>query len=200
MKRFCQTLMLCLIGLMAIPRATAQNLKGNPTDTQVVAIETVLTQVQAALIRVQKQLTNKKLPLLKSVTLTLQTTVTKEVGAQLKLWVITIGGKIERDRAQEIVIQLTPPSPQNATKVGTEDLGAALESAIVSAAQGVNAAGTPQLPLQFSGLSASIGFTVKKEGIAGANVSLTPITADFSGDLSKTAVQNIKVVFGEVKS
>src|SRR5438552_3091842 len=84
-----------------------------PDDEQVVAIQTVLGEVREALIGVQKTLSRDNYPLLTSVTLTLQTTVAKQVGGQIKLWVITIGKKWEKAKSQELVIQLTPPSPNS---------------------------------------------------------------------------------------
>jgi hypothetical protein len=168
-------------------------------DEQVVAIQTVLGEVREALIGIQRTLSQDNYPLLTSVTLTLQTTVAKQVGGQIKLWVITLGKKWEKAKSQEVVIQLTPPSPSSPRTVAGESLTAALESTIVSAVEGVQNAGTPELPLKFTGLQASISFAVKKGTSGGARIELLPISADFSGDLSTTAVQNIKVVFGTVK-
>ncbi len=170
-----------------------------PDDEQVVAIQTVLGEVREALIGVQKTLSRDNYPLLTSVTLTLQTTVAKQVGGQIKLWVITIGKKWEKAKSQELVIQLTPPSPNSPRSAAAESLTAALESTIVSAVEGAQNAGTQELPLKFTGLQASISFAVRKGTSAGARIELLPISADFSGDIATTAVQNIKVVFGAVK-
>jgi hypothetical protein len=190
------TLLGCLLlkaaSLMAAPEVVAD-------DDQVVAIQTVLGQVRDALVGIQTTLSRDNYPLLASVTLTLQTTVAKEVGGQLKLWVITIGKKWEKSKSQEVVIQLTPPSPSSPRSPRTENLTAALESTIVSAVEGAQNAGTQESPLTLTGLQASISFAVKKGAGGGAAVELIPVGADFSGDISTTAVQNIRVVFGVVK-
>ena len=168
-------------------------------DEQVVAIQTVLGEVREALIGIQRTLSHDNHPLLTSGTLTLQTTVAKQVGGQIKLWVITLGKKWEKAKSQEVVIQLTPPSPNSPRNVAGESLTAALESTIVSAVEGAQNAGTQELPLKFTGLQASISFAVKKGTSGGAKIELLPISADFSGDIATTAVQNIRVVFGAVK-
>ena len=188
---------LCLLLLALASRADPPEAP-LPDDEQVVAIQTVLGEVREALVGVQKTLSRNSYPPLTSVTLTLQTTVAKQAGGQIKLLVITLGKKWEKGTSQEVVIQLTPPSPSSPRSAAGESLTAALESTIVSAVEGVQNAGTPELPLQFSGLQASISFVVKKGTSGGVRIELLPISADFSGDISTTAVQNIKVVFGAV--
>jgi len=190
--------LLCLLLFTLASRAESPEAP-LPDDEQVVAIQTVLAEVREALIGIQKTLSRDNYPLLTSVTLTLQTTAAKQVGGQIKLWVITLGKKWEKGKSQEVVIQLTPPSPNSPRSVAGESLTAALESTIVSAVEGVQNVGTQELPLKFTGLQASISFAVKKGTSGGAKIELLPISADFSGDISTTAVQNITVVFGAVK-
>ena len=82
--------LLCL--LLFTPTIRAESLEAPlADDEQVVAIQTVLGEVREALIGIQRALSHDNYPLLTSVTLTLQTTVAKQVGGQIKLWVITLG-------------------------------------------------------------------------------------------------------------
>ena len=164
-----------------------------------VAIQTVLTSVRDALIGVQKTLQHDNYPPLSAVTLTLQTTLAKQTGGQINLWVVALGGKAEKSELQEIVVQLTPPSPNSPRNLAEESLTAALESAIVSAVEGVQNAGSPGLPLAFTGLQVSISFVVKSNAGGGAKIEILPISADLSGEVSASSTQNIKVVFGAVK-
>jgi hypothetical protein len=179
----------------ASPRAFAQAPAAGST-TEVTSIEAVVGQVKAALSDVQTTLANSGLPPLKQVKLALKTTVAKKGGAKFQFWVITIGGTYEKDKAQEIDIVLTTPSSGNPKQVSTASITQELEDAIVSAAQGVQKANSPTIPLKWKSLDVQLGFTVKAEGTGGLNITIVPITADFSGDISKTAVQTLTVSFG----
>jgi len=166
-----------------------------PPNAQVSSIEAVVSQVKQALAAVQTNLANTGLPPLKQVKLTLQTVATKKGGVTLKLWVINIGGTYEKDKTQQIDIILTPPAPGAPKQVGAVSLTQELEDAIFSAAQGVKNAGTGPSPLNFSSLDVQLSFTVKGDASGGAAIAIVPITLDFTGDLSKTAVQTLTVSF-----
>jgi hypothetical protein len=187
--------------LPVLAQEPSAQLAGTAPDQQVVEIHAVLTEVRDALVRVQKKLREKvgTYPALATITLTLQTVITKDKEAQFKLWVISLGSTVEKENTQEMVIQLTPPSHLDPSAAGTTSLTEALEHTIVSAVDGARDAGSPEFPLNFTGLSASIGFTVKKTGKVGGSIQVSPITAELSGSLAKTVVQNIKVVFGKIE-
>jgi len=182
-----------LWGAIAAPEAKALE------PNRAVAIQTVLTSVRDALIGVQKALRRDDYPPLTAVTLTLQTAAAKQAGGEIKLWVVALGGKAEKSELQEITIQLTPPSPNSPRNVAEESLTSALESAIVSAVEGAQNAGSPGLPLAFTGLQVSISFAVKSNAGGGAKIEILPISADLSGETSASSTQNIKVVFGTLK-
>lgn len=182
-----------LWGAIAAPEAKALE------PNRAVAIQTVLTSVRDALIGVQKALLRDDYPPLTAVTLTLQTAAAKQAGGEIKLWVVALGGKAEKSELQEITIQLTPPSPNSPRNVAEESLTSALESAIVSAVEGAQNAGSPGLPLAFTGLQVSISFVVKSNAGGGAKIEILPISADLSGETSASSTQNIKVVFGTLK-
>jgi len=174
------------------PVATAAT---SPTSAQVSSIEAVVGQVKQALASVQTTLATSGLPPLKQVKISLQTTAAKKGGVTLKLWVINIGGTYEKDKTQQVDIVLTPPVPGAARPVGAVSIAQELQDAIVSAAQGVANAGAGPIPLKFSSLDIQLGFTVKGDVNGGAAIAILPITADFTGDLSKTAVQTLTVSF-----
>jgi hypothetical protein len=182
-----------LWGAIAAPQAKALE------PSRAVAIQTVLTSVRDALIGVQKTLHHDDYPPLTAVTLILQTAAAKQAGGEIKLWVVALGGKVEKSELQEITIQLTPPSPNSPRSVAEDSLTSALESAIVSAVQGAQNAGSPGLPLAFTGLQVSISFVVKSNAGGGAKIEILPISADLSGETSASSTQNIKVVFGALK-
>ena len=190
--------MFSLLSLLVLP-ATATAADDRGLDPKAAAIQSVLTEVRDSLLRVQKTLKAKKYPPLSAITLTLQTVAVKEVGGQVKLWIFSAGSKVSKEASQEVVIQLTPPSADNPSKVSSGSFTDALESAIMSAVDGAQTAGDATLPLKFSGLDVTIGFTVKGNIQAGAKLELLPITVDLSGSVANTAVQTLKVSFGKTK-
>jgi Trypsin-co-occurring domain 2 len=183
----------CLIASFA--SGNAQTPSSTISDSQVSSIDAVVSQVKQALASVQTSLATSGMPPLKQVKISLQTTATKKGGVTLKLWVINIGGTYEKDKTQQIDIVLTPPAPGAPKAVGTVSITQELEDAIFSAAQGVKNAGSGAIPLKFTSLDIQLGFTVKGDLNGGANITIVPITADFTGDLSKTAVQTLTVSF-----
>jgi hypothetical protein len=195
------TILLATISPAQTPSSTTNTPQAaTSADKDVVAIQVVIGQIRDALVGVQKQLKGKQLPPLASVDLTLKTVVEKDAGGTIKLWILSFGVKREKDQTQEVTIHLTPPSPDNPRKVGAASLTDALESAIVSAAEGAQQSGTQEYPLLFSGLTVSIDFTVKTTGNAKVSIPIiTPITADISGQVAKNATQTIKIVFQDPK-
>lgn len=185
-------LSLALMGASNPPQAQTDQDKG------VIALEAVISQVRQALIGAQKQLTTDGLPPLASIDLTLKSVVQKQAGGTFKLWIISFGVSRENDQTQTVTIHLTPPTGKEPTKVGAVDLTAALQSVIVSAAEGAHNAGTVDYPLEFSGLTVELDFTVQMTGNAGVQIpQIIPISADLSGKVSKNATQTVKVVFGK---
>jgi hypothetical protein len=123
----------------APPSASKQNKKATTQtsiDKNAVAIEAVIKQVAEALDHVEAKRKELQIPKFKSVDLTLQTVADKQGGAKIKLWVISFGATHEYKQTQEVVIHLTPPTGKGPSNVGAVNVTEALESTIVSAAQG----------------------------------------------------------------
>jgi hypothetical protein len=172
-----------------------------PPNKDVVAVQAVISQIRDALVRVQKTLKGKQLPPLASIDLTLKTVVQKQAGGTFKLWIISFGATRENDQTQSVQIHLTPPSPDNPTKVGAASLTDALESAIVNAAEAAQQSGTDEYPLLFSGLTVELDFTVQTTGNGSVSIPvITPITVDLSGKVSKNATQTVKIIFQDPKA
>jgi hypothetical protein len=193
-----------LLTTVTTPAQTPPSANASPAETpgnkDVVAIQTVIGEIRDALVRVQKELKGKQLPPLASIDLTLKAVVEKDAGGTFKLWILSFGVKREKDQTQSVIIHLTPPSPGNPTKVGAASLTEALESAIVSAAEGAQQSGTSGYPLLFSGLTVELEFTVKTTGNGKVSIPIiTPITAELSGQVAKNATQTIKIVFEDPK-
>jgi hypothetical protein len=165
----------------------------NPNES--VTIQAVVSQVKEALSNVQTKLTNKQLPPLKSVKLTLQTVATSKAGAKISFWVITIGGSLQKEASQEVVLELVPPKAGNPVNISSESFTKALEDSILDVAQGVQGADQGSLPLKLQNLTVTLGFTVTAEGTAGAKLTLTPVTLDISGQKDKKVVHKLEVAY-----
>jgi hypothetical protein len=166
-----------------------------------VAIEAVINQVAQALSHVEAQRKDLQIPKFKSLDLTLQAVAEKQIGGKIKLWVITLGATHDYKQTQEVVVHLSPPSPQAPQKVGAVNVTEALESTIISAALGAQHAGSTDYPLKFSGLTVTLAFVVQNEINGGITVPIiTPVTVDLSGKVSKSGTQTLKIVFDDSES
>jgi hypothetical protein len=171
------------------------------TDKNAVAIETVIKQVADALDQVEAKRKELKIPKFKSVDLTLQTVAEKQAGAKIKLWVISFGGTHDYKQTQEVVIHLGPPSAKAPVKVGAVNVTEALQSTIISAAQGAQNAGTTDYPLDFTGLTVTLAFVVQNELSGGVTIPIiTPVTLDLSGKVNKSNTQTLKITFDDSKT
>ena len=173
---------MALLAFLTAPQiGIAQDKKSAPNPNESVTIQAVVAQVKEALSNVQTKLTSKQLPPLKSVKLTLQTVATGKAGAKISFWVITIGGSIQKESTQEVVLELVPPKPGNPVNISSETFTKALEDSILDVAQGVQGTDQGSMPLQLNNLTVTLGFTVTAEGTAGAKLTLAPVTLDISG-------------------
>ena len=180
--------------------ATAKDKNDVPNPNESITIQEVVAQVKEALSNVQTKLTNNQLPPLKSVKLTLQTVATSKGGAKISFWVITIGGSLQKEASQEVVLELVPPKPGNPANISSESFTKALEDSILDVAQGVQGADQGNLPLKLDNLSVTLGFTVTAEGTAGAKLTLAPVTLDISGQKDKKVVHKLEVSYGSASS
>ena len=175
----------------------------NVDTSQATTVQAVIDQVKQALSDAQTELAKEKLnnlPPLKQVDLALQTVIAEKAGGGFKFWIISVGGTLEKDRSQELDIALVPPSPGGPKQISTASLTQSMVQSIVSAAQGINTAGDGNIPLKTSSVVIKISFTVKLDGNAGLKTpELSPITANASVDLAKTAVQTLTLTFGNAK-
>lgn len=167
-------------------------------DQQEIEIDSVIKDVQRALANAQTELRQQKLPALKTVTLNLQTAITAKGGGKLKVVIVTVGASREKSKTQEVTLVLTPPRAGNAKEISAHSLTEGLEQAIVAAARGVmNADKDSTIPLKLTTLKVKLGFTVKEGGSGGASREILPITLELSGDLSRTDVQILEIVYEE---
>ena len=196
MTRVALALVLFLSPLVVV----GQDKNSSQNSNNTVTIQAVVSQVKEALSNVQTKLTAKQLPPLKSVKLTLQTVATSKAGGKISFWVITIGGSVQKEASQEVVLELVPPKPGKPVNSSAETFTNALEDSILEAAQGVQGADQGSLPLELQNLTVTLGFTVTAEGAAGAKLTLTPVTLGISGQKDRKVVHRLEVAYSNTNS
>lgn len=189
------SLLLSLSVLVASLPVAAQS---TPTPGgQDILLEELLSQVQVALLKVQKELKEKNMPPLASVTLNLTAEAKKDAGGKINLYIVSFGKKWEKDRTQEIEIVLKPPSPSTPLKVAAPpSVSDELQAAILSAARGVQKSRADKdMPLVTNSLKVVLTFVVKGDLSGGLKFTIAPVTVDLSGDLANSATQKITVTY-----
>jgi hypothetical protein len=171
---------------------------GQPPE-QGVELQQVVTQIKTALRDAAPALKGGVLPPLKSVTVVLQTEVSKATGGTFKFLVFSFGTKYEKSRSQELSITLTPPETKPETVSKTPSLAEPLKDAILSAAAGVAASAAEEPRLEVGKFAATVNFVVQRTGTAGASFAILPVSAELSGNLSQKAIHNVVLVFEKPK-
>lgn len=195
----------CLAGLLG---AIAMACAGSPLPVsaqpgeKAVRLDQLLASVQAGLAKAQKALAFEKMPLLKSVALTVSAVAKNEGGGKISLWVLSVGAKRDATRSQEVEITLTPPGPTEPAKVSAEESAVTeqLAAAIIGAARSAkDSRKDKDVPLVFSGLKVTLGFVVNTEGSGGAKFEILPVGFDLSGSAAQSAGHKIVVTYEDAE-
>lgn len=165
-----------------------------------VLVEDLIGQVQEALRFVQDRAAADQLPKLASVRLRLSTQFASSAEGRLNLYVISVGGGIQRANAQTLTLTLEPPEP----RLGVEPtlargLSEGLAAGILAASRAAGRARNQKPELGLAELSASIRFVVKREAAGGANFQILPVTAELGAEVSETETHEITVVFKDTR-
>ena len=168
----------------------------SPADA--IAIESVLFEIQKALIVVQNSSAAEDLPPLETVTLEFETAVKREVGAKFKILILSFGARWEKEKSHRLTMTLTPPSPDTLAAMETmpePTLADQLVSAILSAAEAAKETREGYPPLDLAFVETEIGFIVTVDGTGNAEFTISPVTFDLGGDLSKKAIHRVRLTF-----
>jgi len=163
------------------------------SDQDVVAIQDVVKQIKQALAEAQSKLKTQNVFRIKTVTLTLQTVATKQIGGTFKLWIITFGHQVQKETTQQIVVQLGRPATPAAALQATID--EELVNAIVTASQGVKNSDVGPFPLQPQKLTIELSFVITRDTTAGGSFSVTPVSLDLKGDFKNQATHKMSLEF-----
>jgi hypothetical protein len=141
-------------------------------------------------------------PRLKSVTVSVNTTVSKNVGGKLTLYVFNVGAAGTIDNTASLTFQLKPPPPPKPgikpQSVNPEDIKNALVKQIQAAKLGFVATTSASSLLKTNDVQLEIGFAVTKEISGGVDTGkILPIGIGASGKYSSKSTNSIKLDFSD---
>jgi len=184
--------LLCFIACATAPPASAPA-KVSDDGAELAA---VIASIREAIVEAQTH-DIPGFPPLKSITLKLQTTVSRSTGGQMRYLVFSIGAASGVDTASTLELELRPPASGAAqTILPAADLKETLAKAIQLAKIGVLEAAKGDLPLTMKKIDIDLKFAVQVEGSAGGGVKLLPLGIEGTGQISKEKIQSVSLSFG----
>jgi hypothetical protein len=195
MSRFRSVAIVVLALLTTAPTRGQQSEPSKAEAASSLQIDQVLSQIQAALSKVQTEAASTNLPALHSVDLELKAEFSTAASGELNLYVVTVGGAIEGQTTQRVLLTMVPPPPYSERPIAAGDVTESLSSAILAAAKGIANAQKRKPPLNLSRLEVEVQFAVKDSGSAGVKLEIFPITASMKGEIKSSAIQTAKVIF-----
>lgn len=132
---------------------------------------------------------------MKSVTLRLQTTVTRTVGGEIRYLVFSVGSSAQTESASTLELEMKPPPPPRERRLLSSDVREALAKAIRLAKEGVAGAATGDPPLLMKSVKIDVHFAVDWDGSAEGGIKLVPVGLAASGRISRDEVQTVSLVF-----
>lgn len=160
-----------------------------PSETEV-AVASVVQEIDKALGLIKTGIDDGlTLPPLKSATLNLQTTVSKKGGGGFNFLIFTFGKTWTKEQSQTLQIVLVPAPT---VKIGTSSISETLVQAVLSAARGLSESGSS---LRMKSSSIELSFVVKADSTLGGKFTIAPIDFNFSGNLTKTAIHKVTLLF-----
>jgi hypothetical protein len=171
-----------------------------PTPENAVPLNSVIAQVESALVQYQDNIGNgpPALPPLSSAEFDFKVTTGRVTTTGINLLIFKIGGSYEYDVVHELTFTYAVPKPKvSITALGPEppkQLKETLASTIQSAAAAVKTSRTAA-GLPFKNLTMIIQYGVKWEGSITASGPISFVTASLGGTKNRNAVQSLKLVF-----
>ncbi len=166
-------------------------------------LDVAIQQVQKALDTYRVlQSENPKLPPLKSAEFDFKVTRTSGGGLSLNLWIITIGGKAQKQGVNDVTFTYTVPTVTPTPAPREKGFGAkfpTLQENLVSTIQEATLAAKNKF--QWGGQDLDEGITIKLDyGVevqfnAGLQIPIYTLTVGPSASWDKNAVQSVKLVF-----
>jgi hypothetical protein len=192
-------LMLTTLILASCTADGKQKKNTNPKESsQVVELDKVIKAIEDSLEESQGHPV-AGFPPLQAVTVAVQTTVSKSIGGQVKVFVFNVGARGEIQNASSLTFELKPPpeAPEKTTpsSVNVEDLKNALARQIQAAKLGFLSTQNVK-NLKTDKVEIELGFSVSKEVSGGVDTaSLLPVGLSADGRFSRNTGNTITLVF-----
>jgi NTP-dependent ternary system trypsin peptidase co-occuring protein len=165
-------------------------------DREGAELTSVMASIREALVEAQTH-DVPGFPPLKSITLKLQTTVSRSAGGGIRYLVFSIDSTSGVDTASTLELEMRPPASRAAeTLLPAASLKETLAKAIHLAKIGVLEASKGDSPLAMRKIDIDLKFAVQVEGSAGGGVKLLPLGVEGTGRISKEKVQSVSLIFG----
>jgi len=167
-------------------------------DTTLVALDSVIMQVQRALDRYQHSLGDgpSALPPLKSAVFDFKTTVSRSSGFSLNLLIFTLGSSKQSDVVNDVEFTYAVPKPLKGVRYsGTTSLEDQLYETIVGAARAVAAGAGGVGNLAISQFSVTVEYGVRRDSSGGAKGRISIVTVGLNADKGDNSVQSLKLTF-----
>lgn len=166
------------------------------TDRDGAELTAVMASIREALVEAQTH-DVPGFPPLKSITLKLQTTVSRSAGGEVRYLVFSVGSTSTADTASTLVLEMRPPVPRAMeTILPAASLKETLAKAIHLAKIGVIEASKGDSPLVMRKIDIDLKFGIQVEGSAGGGVKLLPLGIEGTGQISKEKVHSVSLTFG----
>ena len=176
-------------------------------EQEIQAVEIEGAQLSAVMSAIRDAITEAEahpvpgFPDLKTLNLEMQTIATRAVDAKVKIWVITLGTKLEAEETSSIILKMAPPkvSPKseltNAEQLNDGRIKDALARAIAVAKLGYKEANQGN-PKYDAAVEIRLKFTIKFEGSAGAKFDILPIGFEAGLKVGRQKIHTVHLMFG----
>jgi hypothetical protein len=182
--------------LLFVGCATAPPAAPSKVSDEGVELSAVMASIREALVEAQTH-DIASFPALKSITLRLQTTVSRSAGGEVRYLVFSLGSTGSLDTVSTLELEMRPPASRTAeTLIPAASLKETLAKAIQTAKLGVLEASKGDPPLVMKSIEIDLKFVVALEGSAGGGVKVLPLGIAVSGQISRQSVHAIHLVFG----
>jgi len=187
------SLMMPMVALWAQEKSKAKSSSDNKVE-----LGAVVKAIKDALDESEKYEV-PSFPPFQSATVSVMTTVEKELGGQLKLFVFNVGATGNVDNASTLTFELLPPKPPQGAHVqgfNPADIKNKLANEIAVAKLGFISANSETKALQPDEVEIEIEFTVQKQGTGGIDTGqILPVGIKIDGKYTQKSGNTIKLVF-----
>ncbi len=197
----CQTPLQCPKPVIPDSQKLDPNLVQQPKDTA--DLPSVIASVQAAMQCYQDHRGNgsNALPKLNSVSIDFKTTTGTVGGLSFSIFIIKIGGSVEKDTVSDLTLTYTAPAPSapprnvNFKATPPQQLSDALANQIFAAAKAAQLSHSV-LGLPLNKISITVQFGIKIDGNASLSIPVELVTLGPNADRNRATTQSVTLTFG----